>query len=184
MTMRTIALTLLFLAGCGDQDGGATGSVDDDRGFTECGDFEECQPGQYCEDSVFGECAEGCLSNVNCASDQVCSIPDGQSVGTCENTGKNSGGGGGGNGGNGGNGGDGGGVGECASAEEDDCLAMCDIADACGTFTPADYAGCVGICGYLEGEDQIVDILLTCVERACEDECRGVDTCLQGTITL
>lgn len=63
------------------------------QGFTDCTPmgFENnpttCQPGQYCEDSNLAICEPGCLSNVNCAADQTCDIPSGQSVGACANDG-------------------------------------------------------------------------------------------------
>ncbi len=57
----------------------------DDQGFTSCGNFNTCQPGQYCEDDTFGDCAPGCLSNANCASDQTCESESGEPIGTCEN---------------------------------------------------------------------------------------------------
>ena len=46
-----------------------------------------CQAGQYCEDPLFAMCTNGCLNDMNCASNQTCNIPSGQSVGACENVG-------------------------------------------------------------------------------------------------
>jgi hypothetical protein len=65
----------------------------EDQGYTECGDFlsggvfesNYCQPGQYCVDPTFSECADGCLSNENCAEDQRCVKGDGTNLGTCQN---------------------------------------------------------------------------------------------------
>lgn len=67
--------------------------MDDDdsphvRGYTECGTFlggATCSPGQHCSDPGFSECANGCLSDVNCASNQACFKSPGQQVGVCEN---------------------------------------------------------------------------------------------------
>ncbi len=66
--------------------------LDDDpteRGYTECGSFlggETCSPGQYCEDPSWSECALGCLSDVNCASNQYCAKTGSQeAVGVCQN---------------------------------------------------------------------------------------------------
>ncbi len=72
----------------------ACGFLDDDempriRGYTSCGDFMSddvwCQPGQFCADSTFSDCDIGCLSDVNCASNQVCVITDPREPGYCEN---------------------------------------------------------------------------------------------------
>ncbi|MEN0065398.1 MAG: hypothetical protein AAGA48_24850 [Myxococcota bacterium] len=55
----------------------------DADGFTECGDFDECQPGTYCADATFGECLPGCTSDVNCASNQRCVDNEDDGVGVC-----------------------------------------------------------------------------------------------------
>ena len=61
-------------------------------GYTACGDFfasngaqNQCQPGQYCADDTFSKCAQGCLSDVNCAGNQVCSKDPGMQIGICQN---------------------------------------------------------------------------------------------------
>ncbi len=75
---------LLSISGCVFLD-----DETDIRGYTECGSFlggESCSPGQYCEDPTFSECDNGCLSDVNCASNQYCYKTGGQNVGICENT--------------------------------------------------------------------------------------------------
>jgi hypothetical protein len=85
-----LAAALLLSPACLIADDG------DEQGYTECGDFlaggvfEEnyCQPGTHCVDPTFSECAEGCLSNENCAEDQRCVKRDGTNVGTCQNQGK------------------------------------------------------------------------------------------------
>ena len=79
-------IALLLGAGCVFLDGhGAHGDI---RGYTRCGNFlggEECSPGQYCADPQWSECALGCLSDVNCASNQYCFKRPSQQVGVCEN---------------------------------------------------------------------------------------------------
>jgi hypothetical protein len=80
---------LLSAAGCSliDLDG------DDDRlhirGYTSCGDFAGddavCQPGQFCADEMWSECEIGCLSDVNCASNQICILTRPREAGYCEN---------------------------------------------------------------------------------------------------
>ena len=45
--------------------------------MTPCGNFPDfepksCQAGQYCSDEGFSECTNGCLSETNCTSSQVC----------------------------------------------------------------------------------------------------------------
>lgn len=58
-------------------------------GMTECGFnvFEnstvECQPSQYCKDSTLNQCEAGCLSDMNCPGDEICTKESGRSVGTC-----------------------------------------------------------------------------------------------------
>lgn len=94
MQHKLISLTfavfgLLSTAACGliDLDG------DDDRlhirGYTSCGDFagddKVCQPGQFCADEMWSECEIGCLSDVNCASNQVCVLTRTREPGYCEN---------------------------------------------------------------------------------------------------
>lgn len=78
-TMMTALVGLALGIAC-DKDGeGDDGGCDaDTQGFTEC-NLMTCQPGQYCG---LG-CANGCLSDVNCACNQVCDKLAGQDVGTC-----------------------------------------------------------------------------------------------------
>ena len=86
MMMKLIGRTLMIaLAGialgvaCEKEGDGDDGGCDEDtKGFTEC-NLLTCQPGQYCDVG----CANGCLSDVNCACNQVCDKPAGQNVGTC-----------------------------------------------------------------------------------------------------
>ena len=74
---RILTFTVLFaLGGCAMPSG--------PRGFTQCGDLAECQPGQYCEDPVFSTCMAGCLSDVNCSDEQRCIKEPGESVGDCQ----------------------------------------------------------------------------------------------------
>ncbi len=61
----------------------------DIRGFTYCGQGFDgavyCSPGQYCKQQEWNECEAGCLSDVNCASNQYCDLPSGNGTGTCVN---------------------------------------------------------------------------------------------------
>lgn len=56
-------------------------------GLTPCGEkFGEevtCQPGSYCESSVFSNCDPGCLSDANCLTNQTCDKSSGEQVGIC-----------------------------------------------------------------------------------------------------
>lgn len=86
-TAAVLALTVLTagLGGCVFMDDDDTANI---RGYTECGDFlggATCSPGQYCSDPGFSECALGCLSDVNCASNQMCFKAGSAQVGVCEN---------------------------------------------------------------------------------------------------
>ncbi len=77
-----------LLSGCFFLDEPGAGRGSDVRGYTDCGTFfggETCQPGQYCVDPSWSECANGCLSDVNCASNQMCFKDSGRQVGVCEN---------------------------------------------------------------------------------------------------
>lgn len=69
---------------------GGTGETGTADGVTDCTppglDEVVCQAGQYCADSVLGQCENGCLSNDNCTSEQVCDKADGENVGSCQNT--------------------------------------------------------------------------------------------------
>ena len=68
-------LVAMLLSACGSGDR---------SGSTTCG-VQTCQAGQYCLNLA---CVPGCLSNQNCASDQVCGgLEDGKPVGTCMNKG-------------------------------------------------------------------------------------------------
>lgn len=82
MRSRLMVLTCFALLG-------ACASDTSNQGYTPCGDFPsgpvECQPGQYCVDATFSECAPGCTSDVNCADGQACVKPAGESVGDCVN---------------------------------------------------------------------------------------------------
>ncbi len=64
-----------------DDDDDGTSSSSGGNGQTECGNCtgstNMCQAGQYCEDAILCICTEGCLSNTNCASDQVCNTAAG-----------------------------------------------------------------------------------------------------------
>lgn len=55
----------------------------DKKGFTKCGDIT-CQPNQHCNPNV-ELCNTGCLSNLNCTDDQVCTKRKGSNSGECTN---------------------------------------------------------------------------------------------------
>jgi hypothetical protein len=81
-----LSVALWFAAlvtGMACSEDGENGSCDaEEKGFTTCGlGSVKCQPGQYCDD--FQQCQNGCLSDVNCACNQVCSKPAGVNEGTC-----------------------------------------------------------------------------------------------------
>jgi len=86
---RIIGLSLsalVAISGCAESGDAAASAA---RGFTDCGDMafngQTCQPGQYCSEPDFGQCSNGCLSDVNCADNQVCDLSSG-SPGVCMNT--------------------------------------------------------------------------------------------------
>jgi hypothetical protein len=162
MSTRWIPICFFVLAaGCGGESSDtATASEDEDRGFTSCGGFQECQPGQYCYDDTFGECLSGCLSNENCAFDQTCDKVPGDNVGTCQNEGS------------------GGGAEalDCPNDESSACMHGCELLDFCGALTPAEYAQCEAICA-ASGDAPEVQSVVTCAENACEDGCAGIETC-------
>lgn len=92
----TAALFVTLAAvGCGDfVDDGYDWSDDQTpsptiRGFTACGDYvgetQYCQPGQFCENALWNRCEIGCLSDVNCASNQACIITSPNEPGYCQN---------------------------------------------------------------------------------------------------
>ena len=89
LLIPTLALALSTV-GCFFIDEEPASNTASTRGYTYCGDFanEEvwCHPGQYCEDPVFTECEIGCLSDVNCASNQFCDITAPGEPGTCRNS--------------------------------------------------------------------------------------------------
>lgn len=49
------------------------------------GETQWCQPGQYCADQTFSDCVNGCLSDVNCASNQYCEVDRRTGEGICLN---------------------------------------------------------------------------------------------------
>jgi len=75
----------------GDSDGSSSSSSGSANGVTPCGAFDgspkSCPAGQYCADETLSICENGCLSNTNCADDQLCQKDPGYDVGTCQNTG-------------------------------------------------------------------------------------------------
>lgn len=64
----------------GSSSGGSSGSGTR-TGETECGG-QKCSANQHC-DNLF--CADGCASDLNCASNQSCVKSGGENFGTCQN---------------------------------------------------------------------------------------------------
>lgn len=71
----------------GSGQGGSAGSSTS-NGITPCGNFggsaKQCIAGQYCQDETLSICANGCLSDTNCTSDQLCSKEASQNIGSCQ----------------------------------------------------------------------------------------------------
>lgn len=141
MPARSLLIPSLFVAlflACGPAGGGGGGGGQN-PGFTACGNLggspKQCQPGQYCKDEIGSICDNGCLSNGNCAADQECAIPAGESVGACQNKGASSPDGGG------------------QSAELARCLAACEKGASCGYYLPGDVVGCK------DGCDKVSDVV-------------------------
>jgi hypothetical protein len=85
------AFVAMAMVACGT-DPGADGedSGEARSGITQCGSHE-CAAGQYCEDPTYASpCENGCLSNTNCAGDQICIKDPDANVGTCQNEGQQS----------------------------------------------------------------------------------------------
>ena len=77
-------------SGIGSNAAGSTGGGNNTgNGTTTCGDFPDgpksCQAGQYCLDQTFSRCESGCLSDMNCASNQTCQKATGETTGSCQN---------------------------------------------------------------------------------------------------
>lgn len=173
----SLSLSLIGL-GCGD--GGATGSTSGGggggggrgggtastsvttggacdsatHGFTACnGAGNDCQPGQYCQGV---ECTVGCLSDVNCACNQVCDT----AASVCKNVGGTSG--------------------PSTSATTGGgvpittCDEACDRGHTCGHLTAADTTSCKQQCPMLPADIQAAFIM--CVDIATD--CADVKTCL------
>lgn len=155
--VSTLLVAFVACGGEGDADPGPTGGTDPQQGFTSCGNFPDmvaksCQPGQYCADAAFSECKAGCLSNVNCASDQTCQKAAGETTGACQNnatttssssaSSSSSGGGGGNN------------LARC----QDACKKMLQ----CGLLDAADGAQCTNECS--EASDVEQKTIADCVE--------------------
>lgn len=94
-----LALVLLLTACSGGeplpqpqpQPPAADAGTPPERGFTDCGNFPtrtlvQCPPGSFCDDPTFSKCAAGCLSDINCANNQICDKASGAQVGICQNT--------------------------------------------------------------------------------------------------
>lgn len=75
-------------SGQGGSGQAGTGGTAPSNGITPCGNFPDQQPksciaGQYCEDEIFSKCSDGCLSDTNCTSAQMC-VKTGTNVGSCQ----------------------------------------------------------------------------------------------------
>ncbi len=81
------AALLSSLVACGPTETGTTPAKCDaaKQGITDCSSVK-CQAGQYCDDPRFAMCLSGCLSDVNCACNQVCVKTAGDAAGTCQNS--------------------------------------------------------------------------------------------------
>ncbi len=83
----------LVLAACssaGAPNPPADASTPASNGVTACGNFggspKQCIAGQYCSDQTLSTCDLGCLSDVNCASNQQCDKTGaGGQIGGCHN---------------------------------------------------------------------------------------------------
>lgn len=67
------------------RNGATSGSARD--GETRCGDGDRmrtCPANQYCSNAYFGLCDAGCVSDANCASEQLCVKAAGRNNGTCQ----------------------------------------------------------------------------------------------------
>ena len=90
-----ISAATLFSTGCSDEGDEPQGELpgptttQSPNGVTPCGSHPDNQPnscaaGQYCADEIFSECVNGCLSNSNCADDQICVKDVGVEAGSCQ----------------------------------------------------------------------------------------------------
>ena len=169
------SIACLGLLACGGDDSLGTGNAGLTQGFTHCGDFPDgkgktCQPGQYCSDEGFSTCRTGCLSNINCASDQACQKKS-SSIGSCQNTGP---------------------------APKTDqlvrCKGACTKMIQCGLLTVADSQSCDGACQSASEAQRkgLADCaaswscgptLPACLGVECggKYKCGGGKTCLDGT---
>lgn len=162
--------------GCGDNAPAAgTDAATDDcvvanrTGVTEC-QLNECQAGQYCEDSTFGTCEVGCTSDNNCAGSDFCDRPSGEAVGVCractERNPPASEDDGGGNGG-GGNGGGGDVNSRCRAANQE-------LLD-CGVFTNTDFAAANMMCDSSDWPSSFKLAWAECIEAG--SNCDAKATC-------
>lgn len=130
-----------------------TNSQPPQQGFTECGSIK-CQPGQYCYDPNLDDCRSGCLSNINCASDQTCEKGVAK-VGNCKN--------------------------KTTTQPPTDalqaCKDACDKLQKCELLAVAETVGCKNDCSSLTTTEQ--ETFSTCVK---DWSCVGssLPTCLAG----
>ena len=167
-------LACVGLLACGSDDGVGPGNAGLVQGFTHCGDFPDgksktCQPGQYCYDEGFSSCHSGCLSNINCASDQKCSKGS-SNTGTCQS------------------------IGPKPTVDQlVRCKAACTKMIKCGLLTVADSSACDGSCQSANSAQRkaIADCadtwscgaLPACLGVECggKYKCSGGQTCLDGS---
>lgn len=123
------------------------------QGFTTCnGAGNDCQPGQYCQDI---QCTVGCLSDVNCACNQVCDT----TASVCKNVQTT--------------------TGPSTSASSGPhipittCDEACERGHACGDFSAAETTTCKQQCPMLPADIQSAFIM--CVDIATD--CPDVKTC-------
>ncbi len=145
--MRHLIVSIAAFAAlcCGDLAPPPTGpNTTLQPGYTECGTIK-CSPGQFCDDPRFSACLNGCLSNVNCASDQECKKAAGNTDGSCVNKASTT---------------NPPPMGEALAA----CQAACDKSQTCGYFGPGDVVDCKSGCSQLSGVAQ--QALADCVKNA------------------
>lgn len=150
MTKLKSLWMMMWLVGC---TGGGLNS-----GETECGSIT-CSAGQYCADPRFDECTNGCVSDANCADDNVCTDIGIFDEGVCSESANTS-----------------------PSTQRDglqECLEACDVFGSCG-LPVGEVAQCRDDCPTLSENEQLA--VAGCNESSCSNmpTCLGVD-CLSDS---